>query len=28
MQGGRFAVIVTPSDVEFGATGSDDVDSW
>jgi DNA repair protein RecN (Recombination protein N) len=26
MQGGRFAVIVTPSDVEFGASGSDDVE--
>jgi DNA repair protein RecN (Recombination protein N) len=26
MQGGRFAVIVTPSDAEFGATGSDDVE--
>jgi DNA repair protein RecN (Recombination protein N) len=26
MQGGRFAAIVTPSDVEFSATGSDDVE--
>jgi DNA repair protein RecN (Recombination protein N) len=26
MQGGRFAAIVTPSDTEIGATGSDDVE--
>jgi DNA repair protein RecN (Recombination protein N) len=26
MQGGRFSVVVTPSDAEFGATGSDEVE--